>query len=88
MVQFSNVRTEGDYLDLLGLKFLAGRNFDASRPSDKYKIIINETAAKSLAWGDVSSFASDSPIGKKIALASGDEQEFEVIGVVNDFNFN
>ena len=88
VLQFNNLRTEGDYLDLLGLKFLAGRNFDRSRPADKYKVIINETAARMLGWGDASTFETDSPIGKKIALASGDEQEFEVIGLVNDFNFH
>lgn len=88
VVQFNNVRTEGDYLELLGLEFLAGNNFDPSKPTDKYKIIINESATKALGWGDATAYDQDSPIGKKIALASGDEDEFEVIGVVKDFNFN
>ncbi len=88
VVQFSNVRTEEDYLSLLSVEFYAGRNFYSSRPTDKYKIIINETATKLLGWGDHSTYEEDSPIGKKIALASGDEDEFEVIGVVKDFNFN
>ena len=88
VVQLSNVRTEEDYLDLLGVEFLAGRNFDMSRPADKYKVVINESAAKILGWGDQSSFQTDSPVGKKLALASGDEDEFEVIGVVNDFNIH
>lgn len=88
VVQLSNVRTEGDYLKLLNLQFLAGRNFDAAHPSDKYKIILNETATKLLGWGDHSTYLEDSPVGKKIALASGNEEEFEVIGVVKDFNFN
>ncbi|NQZ78619.1 MAG: FtsX-like permease family protein, partial [Ekhidna sp.] len=88
VIQFSNFRTEGDYLSLLGLEFLAGRNFDTSRPNDKYKIIVNETATKLLGWGDSQSYDKDSPIGKKIAIASGDEDQFEVIGVVKDFNIN
>ncbi|MEO9869609.1 ABC transporter permease [Ekhidna sp.] len=86
--QLRNLRTEEDYLDLLGLEFLAGRNFDPSRPNDKYKVVLNAEAIRLLGWGSVESFASDSLVGKKLALASGDEDEFEVIGVVKDFNFN
>ena len=88
VVQFNNVRTEEDYLDLLGVQFLAGRNFDPSHPTDKYKIVINEAATKALGWGDKSMYGNDSPIGKKISIASGSEDVFEVIGVVEDFNFN
>lgn len=88
VVQLSNVRTEEDYLDLLGLEFIAGRNFDANRPNDKYKVVLNETAVKTLGWGKQESFETDSPVGKVLKLASGDEDEFEVIGVVKDFNFN
>ncbi len=87
VVQLSNVRTEEDYLDLLDLAFIAGRNFDPSRPNDKYKVVINEEAAKTLGWGNRSTFEVDSPVGKILKLASGDEDEFEVIGVVKDFNF-
>ena len=35
VVQFNNVRTEEDYLDLLGLTFLAGRNFNPQIATDK-----------------------------------------------------
>ncbi|MDW7693308.1 ABC transporter permease [Flammeovirgaceae bacterium SG7u.111] len=83
VLQFRNVRTEADYLDLLGVEFLDGRNFDEKSPADRLKVILNEEAVRQLGW-DV----EESPIGKKVALASGDEDEFEVIGVVKDFNFN
>ncbi|MEP1923734.1 MAG: ABC transporter permease [Ekhidna sp.] len=86
--QLRNLRTEEDYLDLLGVEFLAGRNFDPSRPNDKYKVVLNAEAVRILGWGSAESLSSDSPIGKKLALASGDEDEFEVIGIVKDFNFN
>ncbi len=89
VVQLRNVRTEEDYLDLLGVEFVAGRNFDTSaRPNDKYKVILNEEAVKKLGWGIKDNYENESPIGKIVALASGDEDEFEVIGVVKDFNFN
>ncbi|TSE08703.1 ABC transporter permease [Aquimarina algiphila] len=88
VVQLRNVRAEEDYLDVLGVEFVAGGNFDSSRPNDKYKVILNEKAVKTLGWGSKEMYASDSPIGKIVALASGSEDEFEVLGVVKDFNFN
>ncbi len=88
VVQLRNLRTEEDYLDLLGVEFLAGRNFDASRSNDKYKVILNEEAVKILGWGDKTTYKTDSPIGKILAIASGSEDQFEVLGVVKDFNIN
>lgn len=87
VVQLRNIRTEEDYLDLLGLEFITGRNFDTSRINDKYKVILNETAVQTLGWGNKETYETNSPIGKIVALASGGEDEFEVIGVVKDFNF-
>ncbi|MEE9362027.1 MAG: ABC transporter permease [Cellulophaga sp.] len=86
--QFKNIRADEDYLDVLGLELVAGRNFDSSRPNDKYKVILNEEAVKMVGWGNLDSFAANSPTGKIIALASGGEDEFEVLGVVKNFNFN
>lgn len=87
VVQLSNVRTEEDYIDLLGVTFLAGRNFDPTRSTDKYKVILNERAVALLGWGNSDQYAQDSPVGKVLTIASGDEDEFEVIGVLKDFNF-
>jgi putative ABC transport system permease protein len=83
VLQLSNLRTEADYLEVLDVKFLAGRNFDSSRPTDKYKVILNESATTLLGW-----YNSDDAIGKKLAVASGNEDEFEIIGVIHDFNTN
>lgn len=88
VVQLRNLRTEEDYLDLLGLTFVQGRNFDPTRATDKYKVVINEKAVAMLGWGNRDDTDTDSPVGKSLALASGSEDEFEVIGVVKDFNIN
>ncbi|MEO1051730.1 MAG: ABC transporter permease [Bacteroidota bacterium] len=88
VAQFRNLRTEEDYLDLLGLEFLIGSNFDPQRPTDRYKVILNEEAVKTLGWGTKEMYRTDSPIGKRVALASGNEAEFEVLGVVKNFNYN
>ena len=88
VVQLSNIRTEEDYLNLLGVEFVAGRNFDPAYATDKYKVVLNEKAVEILGWGNRADYMEDSPVGKMLALASGDEDEFEVVGVVKDFNFN
>lgn len=88
VLQFRNLRTESDYLEVLDVQFVAGRNFDESKDRDKYKVILNEEAVKVLGWGATKDYAIHSPIGKKVALASGKEKDFEVIGVVKNFNIS
>jgi putative ABC transport system permease protein len=84
VVALSNLRAEGDYLDVLGLEFKAGRNFDKLKPTDKYKVVLNEEAVRVLGWGGENSSAA---IGKFVVMASGNEDKMEIIGVVKDFNF-
>ncbi|MCO6360661.1 ABC transporter permease [Roseivirga pacifica] len=81
VLQLSNLRVDEDYLDVIDVSFLSGRNFDIERPADKYRVILNEEAIKLLGWN------AEDAIGRSIAVASGNEDEFEVIGVVKDFNF-
>ena len=66
-----------NYIDLLEMKLLAGRNFslDISSNIDN-QVIINETTAHMAGLTD--------PIGKKIQKWG---QEMEIIGVVRDFHF-
>lgn len=82
VIQLNNLRIDEDYLDVLDLEFLVGRNFESGRENDKYKVILNEEAVKNLGW------TIEEAVGKSVALASGGEEEHEVIGVVEDFNFN
>ncbi|GAA4275108.1 ABC transporter permease [Aquimarina gracilis] len=87
-INLSDFRTEGDYLDLLGVEFLAGRNFDPERKNDKYGVILNEEAVKVLGWGPKETFAANSPIGKYVEMTNENEDKLEVLGVVKNFNFN
>lgn len=66
-----------DYLETLGMKLVAGRNFSEEITSDENATIINQTMVKKLNLQD--------PIGKKISRYGA---LYEVIGVVEDFNFN
>lgn len=74
-----------DFMDVLGLELLQGRNFSADFPTDQSQaFIINSHAAKSFGW-------ADNPIDKRLQWgleANGQAtNDGKVIGVVNDFNF-
>lgn len=75
--------TTGDenYLSTLGIKLKFGRNF-TTNPSDVNKVIINESTARKLGWA-----VDESVLGKKILYPNDNDAYFEVIGVVNDFNY-
>ena len=66
-----------DYLATLGITLKEGRNFDEKLASDEKSVIINEEMARKLNL--------DSPIGERISRF-GDN--YQIIGVVKDFNFD
>jgi putative ABC transport system permease protein len=66
-----------DYINTMGMNLVKGRNFSADMPTDySNAIIINQTLAKEFGFAD--------PIGKRIQHPW---HAFEVIGIVEDFNF-
>jgi putative ABC transport system permease protein len=78
-------QVDHDYLDVMGMEIVKGRNFDRKMGTDQTEaVIINETGVKALGW-------EDDPIGKKIQYGfdlEGDEGRImKVIGVVKDFHF-
>jgi putative ABC transport system permease protein len=87
MVQSSLIlaQVDYDYLDVLGMEIVRGRNFDRNMSTDDTgAVVINETAMKSLGW-------EDNPIGRKIDygidLDGSVARPMKVIGVVKDFHF-
>ncbi|MBS4057462.1 MAG: ABC transporter permease [Bacteroidales bacterium] len=79
-------QTDYDYLDVLGLSLVNGRNFDKSMGTDKEEaVIINEACARKFDW-------VDDPIGKKIHFGFDVDgtggRILKVIGVVKDFHVN
>ena len=87
-ITLNRIRANEEYVNVLDLEMLTGRNFDKTRGTDKHAVIINEAAAKILGWGNTEDFDTDSPLGKHITFPSSSQPLFEVIGVVKDFNFN
>lgn len=68
-------RADADYLDVMEMQLIAGRNFNRDLESDKTAIIINERMAEELGLKD--------PIGARI-----DNGEIRtVIGVIKNFHF-
>ncbi|WP_192350726.1 ABC transporter permease [Algoriphagus sp. Y33] len=73
---------DASYLDTYQFSLLKGRNFGETPGADQSKIVINEMAAKQLG-------ISADPIGQLVIKNEGenDEATLEVIGLVEDFNF-
>jgi putative ABC transport system permease protein len=63
-----------DYLDVMGYRLIAGRNFDADLASDTSSVIINEAAVRAL---DL----DENPIGAIV------NENQKIIGVVKDFHW-
>ncbi len=64
-----------DFLDLMKIPLVAGRNFSKEYATDADAFLINETLANKLGWTD--------PVGKKIMR----DGEHKVIGMISDFHF-
>jgi putative ABC transport system permease protein len=72
------INTDPDYVEMMELEILEGRNLSWDLNTDKAtKYIINEAAAKYLGF--------ESPLGEKVRANFG---ESEIIGVVKDYHFN
>ncbi len=87
VVDIRYMRCDENYLPLLQVEFITGRNFDPANTADKYNIIINEEAAKILGYGSKETWGEHSPLGKFVVQSFGSEEKFQIIGVVRDFNF-
>jgi putative ABC transport system permease protein len=70
-----------DYVKTIGLKIINGRDFSKDFLTDSVGVLINEAAAKSFGWDD--------PIGQIVGISVSDNKinKYQVIGVIEDFNF-
>ncbi len=73
---------DADYIKTLGMTLVAGRDFSNQLATDSSAIIINETAAKMLgiSEGALNDVVRAGPVGGF--------KDYNVIGIVKDFNFN
>ncbi len=75
---------DADYLGTMGMSLALGRNFSDKMKTDSTGILINETAAKMLGY------TGNNVLNKKVFYPdrTGQKREYQVLGVVKDFNFN
>jgi len=74
-------RVDFDFINAYDLKIIAGRAFDASRPSDSTGVVLNEAAVKQFGFA-----SANDAIGKKVWLETLDKKPNEVIGVVKNYH--
>ncbi len=72
-----------DYLSTFGLRMHTGRWFDPALKTDSTVCVINQAAARLFGWTD--------PVGRKVGtfldLEAKTRINYEVVGVVEDFNY-
>lgn len=66
-----------DYIETMEMELLMGRSFSKASPGDTLSTVINEEAMKVLGFRN--------PIGE--FLTAGEEEAFQIIGVVKNFHF-
>ena len=79
-VYFAAETIDENYLPLLKIPLIAGRNFSTSFPADPTRsIIVNESFVKAANWKN--------PVGETIQMLGNSNETYHVIGVVKDHHF-
>jgi putative ABC transport system permease protein len=68
-----------NYINTMGIKLVAGRNFSKDMATDSAAIIVNEAFAKK--------FGEKDPLNKTVYRFSYGLQAFHIVGVMKDFNY-
>jgi putative ABC transport system permease protein len=77
-IGFANVAVDENFLPLLKIPLVAGRNFSSQYPSDStHSVMVNEAFVKKAGWV--------APIGETVAVG---DKKYMVIGVVKDYHFD
>jgi putative ABC transport system permease protein len=69
-----------DYMNTLGIKLIAGRNFSNKLASDTSAIIVNEAFVKRFGFKD--------PLNKTVYRNSYGIQPYHIVGIMKDFNYS
>ncbi|MBX2840558.1 MAG: ABC transporter permease [Flammeovirgaceae bacterium] len=80
-LSLKQITVDHNYFDLLDIKIIHGRSFSDSIKSDEKRLIINEKAMKLYGWTDL-----ENKFLKPGGWGDGAE-EWEVIGVVEDYHY-
>jgi putative ABC transport system permease protein len=79
-VYFAGETVDENYLPLLKIRLIAGRNFSTEFPTDATQsVIVNESFVKAANW--------KSPVNQTIQILGNSNETYHVIGVVKDYHF-
>jgi putative ABC transport system permease protein len=81
-ILFHQIYADCDYLKVLGLDMYEGRFFSQDFPSDSSAVIINKKGMAAIGW--------TTHQGNKISepTEEGGMETYEVVGIIDDFNFS
>ena len=81
-----DVHVDEDFVDLMGIELIAGRNFSRDRPSDASEaFLLNETAVRHLGWEIGGTDPERDALGKAFYWPDLKRQGY-IVGVVKDFH--
>ncbi|NKB71073.1 MAG: FtsX-like permease family protein [Candidatus Latescibacteria bacterium] len=81
-----DVTADEDFIDLMGVELIAGRNFSRDRPSDSSEaFLLNETAVRQLGWEVGAADPQKEALGKWFHWPDLDRQG-HIVGIVKDFH--
>lgn len=79
-VYFAGETVDENYLPLLKIPLVSGRNFSTAFPSDSAQsVIVNESFVKAAKWKN--------PVGETLQILGSSNETYHVIGVVKDYHF-
>ena len=79
-VYFADETVDENYLPLLKIPLIAGRNFSTAFPADSTQsVIVNESFVKAAHW--------QNPVGETLQILGSSNETYHVIGVVKDYHF-
>jgi putative ABC transport system permease protein len=79
-VYFADETVDENYLPLLKIPLIAGRNFSTAFPADATQsVIVNESFVKAANWKN--------PVGETINILGSSNETYRVIGVLKDYHF-
>ncbi len=80
VIQFAYETVDENYLPLLKIPLLKGRNFSKKFPADSSQsVIVNESFVKTANWKN--------PVGETLKFSFDNNKIYHVIGVVKDYHF-
>jgi putative ABC transport system permease protein len=89
VVVMTNMFVDEDYVPTLGMQMVKGRNFDPKDfTTDSLGVIVNEATVELLGWKDPLNQKIYRPDFRKSTPSNLVPEEFHVVGVVKDFNYN